>query len=94
MSIRPDFGPEFGEEEVPAGGSRLPGDEDIGEREIQEHEYEEEELEHLDPEDNELHAPGEICARCGAVIKANEDVRLLPDGRWMHEVCPRDRGVA
>jgi hypothetical protein len=39
-------------------------------------------------EDNEAHAPGEKCARCGRVIKPAEDVRRRADGRWVHEVCP------
>ena len=38
--------------------------------------------------DNELHAPGEVCARCGAEITSGQDVRRRLDGRWMHEICP------
>ncbi len=38
--------------------------------------------------DNEAHAPGEVCARCGAVIRPGQEVRRRADGRWMHEVCP------
>jgi hypothetical protein len=43
---------------------------------------------YLDAEDNELHAEGKVCERCGMVITASQDVRRLPDGEWMHEVCP------
>jgi hypothetical protein len=39
-------------------------------------------------EDNEAHAPGERCARCGREIQPAEDVRRRADGRWVHEVCP------
>ncbi len=38
--------------------------------------------------DNELHAPGEVCARCGAEITPGQDVRRRLDGRWIHEICP------
>ncbi len=92
MTIRPDFGPEYGEEERQSQGAVPEDRADLGEREIQEHDREERELEYLEPEDNEARAPGEVCERCGAVITASEDVRLLPDGHWVHEVCPLDLG--
>jgi len=38
--------------------------------------------------DNEAHAPGQVCAVCGQVITAGQDVRRPADGQWMHEVCP------
>jgi uncharacterized OB-fold protein len=38
--------------------------------------------------DNEAHAPGMVCERCGAVITPGQDVRRRADGQWMHEVCP------
>ncbi len=38
--------------------------------------------------DNEAHAPGKVCALCGAVIRVGQDVRRRADGKWMHEVCP------
>jgi hypothetical protein len=38
--------------------------------------------------DNEAHAPGMICERCGAVITPGQDVRRRADGQWMHEICP------
>lgn len=39
--------------------------------------------------DNEAHAPGQVCERCGAVITGDQDVRRRADGKWIHEVCPR-----
>ncbi len=88
MTIRPDFGPEYGEEKWESGAVPIEDDEDLGEREIEEHDREDREVEYLDPEDNEAHAPGQVCERCGAVITASQDARLLPDGHWVHEVCP------
>ena len=38
--------------------------------------------------DNELHAAGRVCARCGAVIQPGEDTRLRADRQWVHEICP------
>jgi hypothetical protein len=57
-----------------------------------EREREDRELTYLNPEDNEAHAAGQVCARCGAVITASQDVRLGADDRWVHEVCPVDLG--
>ena len=94
MSITPEYGEEERmrqqqEREKRQSDSVAPPDRpDPGEREIQEHDREERELVFLEPEDNEAHAPGQVCERCGAVITASQDVRLLPDGHWMHEVCP------
>jgi hypothetical protein len=62
--------------------------EDAPERELDEHDREDRELQYLNPEDNEAHAPGEVCGRCGAVITARQDVRLGVDDHWVHEVCP------
>jgi hypothetical protein len=45
----------------------------------------------MDAEDNELHAPGQVCERCGQTITEGQDVRRLPDGHFVHEVCPRPR---
>jgi hypothetical protein len=89
--------PEYGEEELlgrdEAGVQRPSPPPPPGaieeERELQDREREDRELFRLDPEDNELRAPGEVCARCGEVITAAQDVRLRPDGRFVHEVCPR-----
>ena len=38
--------------------------------------------------DNEAHATGLVCALCGAVITAGQDVRRRADGRWVHDICP------
>jgi hypothetical protein len=65
---------------------------DAPEREIQEHDREDQELTYVDLDDNEAHAPGQVCARCGAVITTAQDARLRADGRWVHEVCPLDVG--
>lgn len=61
----------------------------IGEREMDERKRAERESAYLEPEDNEAHAPGKVCERCGAVITASQDVRRLADGNWIHEACPR-----
>jgi hypothetical protein len=58
-----------------------------GERVVREREQEEREREYLDPESNEAHGTGQICARCGAVITASQDARLGAGG-WVHEECP------
>jgi hypothetical protein len=39
-------------------------------------------------DDNEAHAAGMVCALCGAVITAVQDVRRRADGQWAHDVCP------
>jgi hypothetical protein len=54
---------------------------------------EEHPVEHLDEDasawdDNEEHAAGQVCARCGAVITASQEARRRADGHWMHETCP------
>lgn len=38
--------------------------------------------------DHEAHAPGQVCAACGAVIAPAQDVRRRADGSWVHEACP------
>ncbi len=90
MTVRPDFGPEYGDEERQRLEEHdLPGPEVAEEeREINEREREDEEVEFLDPESNEAHAAGQVCERCGQVITAAEDARRRPDGRWVHEECP------
>jgi len=90
--------PEYGDEELIGQQSErlreqseglLPQErEDAPERETEERDREDRELEYLNPEDNEAHAPGQVCGRCGAVITAGQDVRRRADGRWVHEVCP------
>jgi hypothetical protein len=85
--------PEYSEEERLRQRNRdvLPtGREDVAEREIVEHDREDQEVEYLEPEDNEAHAPGQVCARCKTVITAGQDARRLPGGQWIHEVCPPD----
>ena len=94
MSIRPQFGPDYGKEQweppAPPPGELVEEQRELydPERELYEHEAGERDVDRLDPEDNELHAPGQVCERCGTVINATQDVRLLPDGHWVHEVCP------
>ena len=39
-------------------------------------------------DNNEAHAAGMVCALCGAVITADQDVRRRADGEWVHDVCP------
>jgi hypothetical protein len=75
--------PEYGEE-----GLTMQDSEDAPDRVIKEHDREERERIFLNPEDNEAHAPGQVCARCGAVITAGQDARLGAGDRWVHEVCP------
>jgi len=100
MTVRPDYGPEYGEEERREQRldelreeHMLPLERDeLVEEEIEEHEERERDNRFVDAEDNELHAPGQRCARCGRVIVTGEDVRLRADGRWQHEECPVDLG--
>ena len=94
MTTRPEFGPDYGQElwEKPAPPPTELEEEERelygGERELYEHEAEERQVDYLDPEDNELHAPDQVCERCGTVITAMQEARLRPDGHWVHEVCP------
>jgi hypothetical protein len=39
-------------------------------------------------DDNEEHAAGQVCGRCGMVISAAQEARRRADGRWVHETCP------
>jgi hypothetical protein len=97
MSITPEYGEEklLGQDEAGVFPRPGPGPEvdHLGEREIQERKLEERELLYLDPEENELRAPGQICERCGQIITATQDVRRLLDGHFIHEVCPGHPGV-
>ena len=94
MTIRPEFGPDYGQEsyEPPTAPATELVEEQHelyeGERELYEHEAGERAVDRLDTEDNELHAPGQVCERCGTVITAMQEARRLPDGHWVHEVCP------
>jgi hypothetical protein len=42
----------------------------------------------IDFEENELHAAGQTCARCGRPIAPGADVRRTVSGGYQHEVCP------
>jgi hypothetical protein len=39
-------------------------------------------------EDNEAHAGGKICKRCGQVIRADQSARLTGVDDWVHDTCP------
>ena len=41
----------------------------------------------IDFEENELHAVGQTCTRCGRSIAAQEDVRRTASGGYQHEYC-------
>jgi hypothetical protein len=41
-----------------------------------------------DLEGNELHASGQMCARCGRRIEPGEDVRRTLGGAYQHDFCP------
>ena len=96
MTVRPDFGPEYGDEERKRFEEEGPPGPQVAEEEgeLYDHEREDEEVNFLDPESNEAHAAGQVCERCGQVITAQQDVRLRPDGRWVHEECPFVSGLA
>ena len=96
MTVPP---PEYGEEDrlqrqpgrlrqQPEGGEP-PDREDAPEREIGQHDRQGREVQYLDPEDNEAHAAGRTCERCGAVITADQNARRLAGGVWAHELCPK-----
>jgi len=42
----------------------------------------------IDVEDNELHASGQTCARCGQKFLPDVDVRRTASGAYQHETCP------
>jgi hypothetical protein len=94
--------PEYGEEKVISERERRIEERSDGvfraedteeEQEVGERAHEERELQTIEPQDNEAHAPGQICVRCGQLITASQDVRRLPDGRWVHEWCPGPTGA-
>ncbi len=97
MSLTPEYGDEdlLGRDEAGVQRRSAPAapDEDVLEREVQDEQRQERERLVVQPEDNELHAPGQVCERCGEVITASQDVRRLPDGHFVHEVCPRKAAV-
>jgi hypothetical protein len=39
-------------------------------------------------EENELHAAGQTCTRCGRPIAPGDEVRRTASGGYQHEVCP------
>ncbi len=90
MTVRPEYGPEYGEDQwyTPPVLPEEEDPEEVGERAVSEQEIEDQEVDRLNPEDNEAHAPGGVCPRCGAVIGAEQDARRRADGQWVHEVCP------
>src|SRR6267154_1052772 len=90
MTVRPYFGPDYGDEERRRFEEEAPPEPQVAEEEGELHdlEREDEEVNYLDPEANEAHAPGQICERCGQVITAQQDARRRLDGRWVHEECP------
>jgi hypothetical protein len=45
----------------------------------------------LTVDDHAAHAAGQICARCGQRIEADQDVRRRACGDWAHETCPGRR---
>jgi hypothetical protein len=74
--------PDFGGEEIEAGLV-----EDLGgpkERRTVSHQ----DGDRSEWSDNEAHAPGQVCAVCGAAITPGQEARRRADGTWMHEVCP------
>ena len=94
MTIRPEEGPDYGQEqwEPPAPPPTVLEEEQRelfeGERELYEHEAGVQQRDYPGLDSNELHAVGQACERCGTVITAMQEVRRLPDGHWVHEVCP------
>jgi hypothetical protein len=95
MSLTPEYGEEelLGRDEAgvqpPSTGVRP--EEEGPEQELHEEEQEKRERRWMDAEDNELRAPGQVCERCGQTITESQDVRRLPDGHFVHEVCPPHR---
>jgi hypothetical protein len=79
MTTPPDFGGLEIEEGI---------EEDLGAKPSVHGPAESDELDPDEEEDNELHAPGATCARCGGEIEPGQDVRRRADGTWVHEFCP------
>jgi hypothetical protein len=94
MSIRPDDGLGYGQEQWEHPAPMLTELEEEQrelydpERELHEHEAGERDVDRLEVDDNELHASGQVCERCGTVISSTQDVRRLLDSHWVHEICP------
>ena len=79
MNVPPDFGGTEIEEGVI---------EDLGVPRPEQRSLAENEEFELPRDDNEAHAPGQVCGLCGAVITAGQNVRHRIDGSWVHDVCP------
>jgi hypothetical protein len=91
MSLTPEYGDEdlLGRDAAGVQPSRgVRPEADGPEQELHEEEQEKRERRWMDAEDNELHAPGQVCEKCGQTITEGQDVRRLPDGHFVHEVCP------
>jgi hypothetical protein len=81
MTVPPDFGGLEIEEGL---------EEDLGAPASEHRERTHLDRDRLGADDNEAHAPGQVCGLCGSVIAAGQDVRRRADGSWVHEVCPPD----
>ena len=77
--------PDFGGLEIEEGAQ-----EDLGAPPERHRDPEDQDPDRLTGDDNEAHAPGQVCGLCGAVITAGQEVRRRADGTWVHEVCPPD----
>ncbi len=77
--------PDFGGLEIEEGAQ-----EDLGAPPERHHDPGDQDPDRLAADDNEAHAPGEVCGLCGAAITSGQDVRRRADGTWVHEVCPPD----
>jgi len=94
VGITPEYGwEELGEKRSERAEEQdeglLPDErEDAPERVVEEQELEDRELVNINPEENEARAAGQVCGRCGAVIRAGQGVRLREDGSWVHLECP------
>jgi hypothetical protein len=74
------------------GPTGLPEDYDLRNPNEEEGRRFEEAVEHEtrageDFEENELHATGQTCARCGRPIAPGDEVRRTASGSYQHEYC-------
>jgi hypothetical protein len=74
------------------GPTSLPEDFDLRNPNEEEGRRFEEAVEHEtrageDFEQNELHAAGQTCARCGRIIAPGDEVRRTASGGFQHELC-------
>jgi hypothetical protein len=42
----------------------------------------------LPDDDHSAHAPGQVCAKCGRRIKADQPARKRGVSDWVHDLCP------